>query len=63
MKLTIKGTPEEIKNVLQAIGGSKEHGTKKIHSEIGTPIVVDEKSARKSVNLLRQNLEMITRHF
>lgn len=62
MKLTIEGNTEEIKNVLQAIGGSKEHGTKKIHSEIG-PIVVDEKSARKSVNLLRQNLEMITRHF
>jgi hypothetical protein len=62
MELTIKGTPDEIKNVLQAISGSKEHGTKKIHSEIG-PIVVDEKSARKSVNLLRQNLEMIARHF
>lgn len=26
MELTIKGTPEEIKSVLQAIGGSKEHG-------------------------------------
>jgi len=25
MKLTIKGKPEEIKNVLQAIGSSKEH--------------------------------------
>ncbi|WP_156404119.1 hypothetical protein [Lactiplantibacillus fabifermentans] len=25
MELTIKGTPEEIKSVLQAIGGSKEH--------------------------------------
>jgi hypothetical protein len=25
MKLTIEGTPREIKNVLQAIGGSKEH--------------------------------------
>ncbi|KRN31136.1 hypothetical protein [Liquorilactobacillus mali] len=26
MKLSIEGTPEEIKNVLQAISGSKEHG-------------------------------------
>ncbi|MCG5036292.1 hypothetical protein MAA39_07150 [Lactiplantibacillus plantarum] len=26
MELIIKGTPEEIKSVLQAIGGSKEHG-------------------------------------
>lgn len=25
MKLTIKGNPEEIKNVLQAMGSSKEH--------------------------------------
>ncbi|BEI53646.1 hypothetical protein [Lactiplantibacillus plantarum] len=25
MELTIKGTPEEIKSVLQAIDGSKEH--------------------------------------
>lgn len=25
MELTIKGTPEEIKSVLRAIGGSKEH--------------------------------------
>jgi hypothetical protein len=25
MKLTIEGKPEEIKNVLQAIGSSKEH--------------------------------------
>ncbi|WP_165860604.1 hypothetical protein [Lactiplantibacillus pentosus] len=25
MELTIKGTPEEIKSVLQAISGSKEH--------------------------------------
>ncbi|QYH53401.1 hypothetical protein [Liquorilactobacillus nagelii] len=25
MKLTIEGNTEEIKNVLQAIGGSKEH--------------------------------------
>lgn len=25
MKLTIEGNAEEIKNVLQAIGGSKEH--------------------------------------
>ena len=31
MKLTIKCTPEEIKNVLQAIDGSKEHeNTKKV---------------------------------
>lgn len=25
MELTIKGTPDEIKNVLQAISGSEEH--------------------------------------
>lgn len=25
MKLTIEGTPDEIKNVFQAIGSSKEH--------------------------------------
>lgn len=25
MKVTIEGTPEELKNVLQAICGSKEH--------------------------------------
>ncbi len=28
MELTIKGTPAEIKSVLQAIGGSKEHKLK-----------------------------------
>ncbi|MFT9005721.1 MAG: hypothetical protein ABF991_13595 [Liquorilactobacillus hordei] len=27
MKLSIEGSTEEIKNVLQAISGSKEHGT------------------------------------
>jgi hypothetical protein len=34
MKLTIEGTPREIKNVLQAIGGSKEH--KEITAQIKT---------------------------
>ncbi|GAW63096.1 hypothetical protein Lacidipiscis_00278 [Ligilactobacillus acidipiscis] len=28
MKLTVEGTTEEIKNVLQAIGSSEEHGVK-----------------------------------
>lgn len=31
MKLTIEGTSEEIKNVLQAISGSEEHTSKNLN--------------------------------
>lgn len=35
MKLTIEGTPDEIKNVLQAVGSSKEHS--ELLLNIGNP--------------------------
>lgn len=36
MKLTIEGAPEEIKNVLQAIGSSEEHEIRNNLKEIDT---------------------------
>ncbi|MEO3733997.1 hypothetical protein [Lactiplantibacillus plantarum] len=48
MELTIKGTPEEIKSVLQAIGGSKEH------SEIRMP---EYEKSRESLESKFQKLD------
>jgi hypothetical protein len=47
MKLTIEGNTEEIKNVFQAIGGSKEHIQENQYLSIGItrcyPITVEPK--------------------
>lgn len=66
MELILKGTPEEIKNVLQAIKGSEEHtkpSTKSLHYEMAKNISVDKESAKKLLNFFHQNLEMTVKRF
>ena len=51
MKLTIEGTPDELKNVLQAICGSEEH------EEIKMNVNIDPLSVKKILaNTLKAKL-------
>lgn len=65
MKLTIEGTPDELKNVFQAICGSEEHffdkeKLYKHHNQVMT-IEIDPKKIEKSISLFDQCLKSLTK--
>lgn len=65
MKLTIEGTPDELKNVFQAISGSKDHffDKERLYKQQNQEmtIEIDPKKIEKSISLFDQCLKSLTK--